>query len=114
MKRDLRRFLESEYELWVNQLGEEDADERLMYFMEEYPFDVQSQKNDPIIIIEKGGRGYVWDGTHRTSGLLENNIYDAWAIVGRPKEDLSEGAGERGGSKLDLKKALGNKGRYNG
>ena len=105
LKRDYRRFLESEYKLWLSQFGEEDADERLMYFMEEYPFDEESQKNDPLIIIEKDGRGYVWDGTHRTSGLLDNNVLDAWAIVGRPKEELSE-SGSRGGSKLNLKQAL--------
>jgi hypothetical protein len=106
LKVDLRKFLESEYKLWLEQFGEEEADERLMYFMEEYPFDEHSQKNDPIIVVEKDGKGYVWDGTHRVSGLLDNNIYDAWAIVGRPKEDLSEGAGQRGGSKLNLKQAL--------
>lgn len=85
LKRDLRRFLESEYELWVAQFGEADADERLIYFAEEYPFDESEQKSNPLVIIEKDGKGYVWDGTHRASGLLENNIFDAWAIVGRPK-----------------------------
>ncbi len=105
LKVDLRKFLESEYKSWLSQFGEEDADERLMYFMEEYPLDELSQKNDPLVIIEKDGKGYVWDGTHRTSGLLENNIYDAWAIVGRPKEELSE-SGSKGGSKLNLKQAL--------
>ena len=106
LKNDLRKFLESEYKLWESQFGEEDATERLTYFLEEYPFDEMAQKNDPLVIIEKDGKGYVWDGTHRTSGLLENNIFDAWAIVGRPKSDISEGRGQRGGSKLNLKQAL--------
>lgn len=69
---------------WLREELERLADDDMNHLVDEYRAMINEDIEEAIVIVEIDGKGYIWDGCHRTAASFAGGKSHIPAIVGRP------------------------------